>query len=301
MDKIIKIGIVGAGKFGGYHARKCADHPETELIGIHDLNAESRDRLAQQFAVRAFENQHDLLEDCDAVVIAAPASQHGRIARAGLAYGCHLLIEKPIATALDEALDIVQISQAKNLIVQVGHQERFVARAIGLDKIAERPRLIRAHRLNPFSVRGTDTSVTMDLMTHDIDLANWLMGGVPTHVQGRTITRKSDHPDHVWAHLSYPDGDVFLEASRLALQGDRRFEIHYPSGTIEINFNAKTLTHDTPFQMNADFGQHPDAKDSLAAGTEEFIRAIKTNSIPLISAQDGLNAAEIALKVDGHL
>lgn len=298
MSNPIRIGLIGAGKFGGYHAFKCAAHKDCEFVGVFDLDTGAAQALAVQHNIRGFESAARLIEECDAVVIAAPASFHGDYAIQVLSAERHALIEKPMATDLDEAREIVRLARDHKRIVQVGHQERFVGRAIGLDKIPERPLLIKAERLNPFSPRGTDTSVTMDLMTHDIDLVHWLMGGRAKRVdgQGRRVVTK--HPDHVMAQLDFDDASAFLEASRVAETGHRELTITYPSGTVRIDLNAKTLWHDTPFSLNANFGDHPDAKDSLGAGTHEFISAIVENRSPFISAQDGLLAVEAALSLD---
>jgi len=211
----------------------------------------------------------------------------------------HILVEKPLAVDLQSAERIIALASRNNLTVQVGHQERFVVRAIGLDKVSEKPILIRAIRRNGFSPRGTDTSVTMDLMTHDIDLVHWLMG-TPKQVRSKSIRQQSNFSDRVWEELEFDNGYAFLEASRIAEQGQRIMEISYPSGTVRINFNAKTLKNDTPFALNAKFADHPEAKDSLAAGTNEFVRAIRANTTPFISGHDGLAAVKTALMADHY-
>ena len=135
MADLVKIGVIGAGKFGGYHAGKCAAHPRTDFVGVFDTNQKASQSLSDRFNVTAFEHVESLIEACDAVVIAAPATFHGEYARQVLSAGRHALIEKPMATTLAEAEAIVGLAKAHKVIVQVGHQERFVARAIGLDKI----------------------------------------------------------------------------------------------------------------------------------------------------------------------
>ena len=298
MSEAISIGLIGAGKFGGYHAFKCAAHKACDFVGVFDINSDAAQALAEQHNIKQFETVEALIEACSAVVIAAPATFHGRYAIQALSAGRHALIEKPMATDLGEAKQIFQLAKERNLVAQVGHQERFVGRVIGLDKVPERPILIKAERLNPFSPRGTDTSVTMDLMTHDIDLVYWLMGSKASRITGRSRRELTDHPDHVMAQLEFDGSSAFLEASRLAKIGHRALTITYPSGTVRIDLNAKTLTHDTPFALNRDFGDHPEAKDSLGAGTHEFVSAIVENRAPFISAEDGLLAVETALALD---
>lgn len=298
MSDKLRIGLIGAGKFGGYHANKLDAHPSVNFSGIFDVSLSASTALSEKHGVEYFKQFDDLVDVSDALIVASPASYHGVYALRALEAGQNLLIEKPLATTLKDAKKIVEITEKKNLVVQVGHQERFVGRAIGLDKVPEKPILIKAERLNPYSPRGTDTSVTMDLMTHDIDLVLWLMGEPPESVRGAGRKIKSDTHDHVVAELSFSRGKAFLEASRDAPVGHREFEITYPSGTVTIDLNAKSLVNQTPFKLNRCFGESPQAKDSLAAGLDEFVSAIKEQRAPFISARDGLMAVDIATKVD---
>ena len=298
MSQKLNIGLVGAGKFGGYHAGKLAAHPSVEFAGVFDVSQTAAMALGERFNVPAFETFEQLLDQAESLVIASPATYHGDYSIAALEAGKNLLIEKPLATNLKQAKDIVRLSESKQLIVQVGHQERFVGRAIGLDKIPDRPLIIKAQRLNPYSERGTDTSVTMDLMTHDIDLVCWLMGEPAHSVRGHTRKVKSAAADHSWAQLDFDNGTAFLEASRLAQTGHRTLELSYPLGTVLIDLNAKTLTHNTPYKLNKRFGDAAEAKDSLAAGLNEFVSSIRAGRTPLISARDGLNAVEVATQID---
>lgn len=300
MGNKLRIGLVGAGKFGGYHANKLAAHAKVDFVGVFDVSQPAAKALGDRLSISVFDNFQSLLAESEALIIASPAIYHGDYALMALAERKHILIEKPIAVDLKQAREIARIAKKNSTIVQIGHQERFVGRAIGLNKIPERPVLIRARRLNPYSSRGTDTSVTMDLMTHDIDLVYWLMGETAKSIAGSVRVEKSDFADHAIARLEFANGALaFLEASRLAESGQRDIEISYPSGTVKIDLNAKTLVHDTPFRLNKKFGERAEAKDSLGAGLNEFVSAIRTKRTPFISATDGLNAVETALKVDG--
>ncbi len=298
MVKMIKIGVVGAGKFGGYHIGKCTAHPGVEYIGVFDKNDDAANAQSAKVGGRVFKSPAALFKACDAVIIAAPATAHGQLAIAALEQGLHILVEKPLATTLADATRIADLADIENLCVLAGHQERYVARAIGLGDVPEQPLLIKAQRLNPFSPRGTDTSVTLDLMTHDIDLVNWLMGGSPHLVTGQTFKERTAWPDHSFAELSYESGLAFLEASRLAEVSQRILEITYPSGTVRVDLNAKTLINDTPFNLNKNFADMPDARDSLAAGMNEFVSAITHKRTAFISALDGLEAVKIAQTID---
>ncbi|WP_409431796.1 Gfo/Idh/MocA family protein [Litorimonas sp. RW-G-Af-16] len=301
MKSRLKIGVVGAGVFGGYHANKCAAHPRTEFIGIFDPDLARAKAGAKTHDVTAFEKYEDMLVSVDAVVIACPARYHGQMAITALRAGKHCLIEKPIASTLHEAETIVSLADQNGCVVQVGHQERFVAKAIGLDTILETPAALTAARLGTFSERGTDVSVTLDLMTHDIDLVHMLMGKPSNRVSGESLCVKSDQPDAARAVLHYGATKARLQASRVEDGFTRVMTITYPSGILEIDFNAKTLRHNTPFNLNADFGNDPAAHDSLGAATHSFIESVLDGREVAVSAHDGLNALRAALIIDGNI
>lgn len=297
MSKRLKTGLVGAGVFAGYHANKLAAHARVDFVGVYDPDADRAAALAEKHGIDVL-SLEDLLAASDALVIACPASYHGQTAILALEVDCHCLVEKPIATTVRQADEIARIAKAKDLTVQVGHQERLVFRAIGLDRVSERPTAITALRSNPYSARGTDTSVTMDLMTHDIDLCTMIFGQAADSVTGKSVALKSETADEAEAVLQYGDAVVNLTASRVVEKGERHMTITYPSGVVRVDFNAKTVTHDTPFDLNLDFANDPSAKDSLGAATDIFISAALDGTPVLVTADEGAIAAQVAVKVD---
>lgn len=295
----LKIGVIGAGVFGNYHAAKCAAHPRHDFIGIFDPDHQRVRKAAQRHGTRAYDNCNTLLARVDAVIIASIAIHHGPIAVAALKAGCHVLVEKPIANTLEFAQAMVDLAKEKNLVLQVGHQERFVARAIGLDSAPQKPLRINATRFGPRARRGTDVSVTLDLMTHDLDMAMWLMGGRPVAVNGESIRVYSGTPDAARAVLTFKDGATArLEASRCEDELKRVMHIDYPDGYVRIDFVNKTFEDTTGYGFNQDFAAHPLAQDSLGAGTSAFTAAVLDGTPIAVSGQDGLNALEMALKID---
>lgn len=297
----VKVGLVGAGVFGGYHANKLAVLDRVDFVGVFDPDISRASELAKKHDVSAFPKAEALFAECEAVVIACPATYHGEMVIAALEAGLHVLVEKPIATDVTQTETIVALAKEYDRIVQVGHQERFVIRAIGLDKVSETPENIIAIRNTLYSIRGTDTSVTLDLMSHDIDLCCMLMKETPKTVSGSSESVKSDTPDRARAELNFVKGSAILSASRVEDAVTRQMTLKYPSGTVIIDFAAKTLQHNTPFELNADFGTDPSAEDSLGAATQSFISTIFNGTPVSVSAQDGLNAARIALQIDGEV
>lgn len=301
MNQSVKIAVIGGGVFGGYHANKCAAHPRADFIGVYDPNINRARVHADKHGVQAFDDIQAMLAKTQAVIVASPAHTHGAMALTALELGKHCLIEKPVASSLKDAERIIELAKAKNLIVQVGHQERFVAAAIGLDKLPQSPINIVSRRMSKYSKRGTDVSVTLDLMTHDLDLVLMLMGGSPKKVKGQTRIEKSNFPDFSQGELIFENGTASLTASRLEENFSRTMDITYPSGEVHIDFNAKMLTHNTPFDLNTDFGNDPAAKDSLGAANHAFISAILDAAPIPVTAQDGYNALKLALVIDGEL
>lgn len=305
MSRKLKIGVVGAGVFGGYHAGKCAAHSRVDYVGTLDKDLKRAEALAVPIGGRAFRSFGLLLAECDAIIIAAPASQHGEMALRSLKAGCHTLIEKPIATTRAAAQRCMDAAALNNLVLQVGHQERFVAKAIGLDRITEQPLRIEARRHSPYSSRGTDVSVTLDLMTHDFDMALWLMGEDAVEVRGHSVIVRSETPDAALAHMKFPHGTARLSASRVEDASERVMTLTYPSGTVMIDFNAKTLTQSDGFKaagfdLDPNFGDNPLAGDSLGAATDSFVSAVLDGTPVEITGGHGLRALDAALKVDGE-
>ena len=297
MSERLKIGLIGAGVFASYHAQKLSHHPRVNFTGVVDQSGKRAADLAAKHGVSRV-SLTDLLEMSEAVIIASPASTHKTMSEQALDAGCHCLIEKPIATAEDDAANIVQLAKSKNAIVQVGHQERMVLKATGLLNVRERPLRIEAVRNASYSARGTDTSVTLDLMTHDIDLCTALMGEAADDVFGQAGCVRSEMADMSYGRLRYGDTLVHLTASRVADRSERWMKLTYASGEVHIDFNKKTLTNSTSFALDANFAEKEIAKDSLGAATDNFVRAVLDGAPVLVSAEDGLVAVRTALKID---
>jgi len=297
MNNRLKIGLIGAGVFAGYHANKLAAHPRVDFIGVSDPDRERAEVLAHKHDVMVL-SKSDLLEAAEAVIIASPAIFHGGTTIAALQAGCHCLVEKPLAVTVEAAVEIETLSKRLGLTVQVGHQERMVLQTIGLDVVSERPIKVRARRVAPYSLRGTDTSVTMDLMTHDIDLCTLLFGRAPDRVEGKIACVRSASSDESHATLYYGDAIAELVASRIAEASQRQMTITYPSGDVSVDFNTKTLVHSTAFALNEKFGEEETVKDSLGAATDMFVRAILDNAPILVSAEDGTIAVHAAVEID---
>ena len=308
MGELLRIGVVGAGVFGGHHAAKCMAHPRVLLSGIHDADAARARALAEKLSGQPGTGTRDrgtrglealgleaLVERSDAVIVACPASGHAATALVALARARHTMVEKPLADGVAQGEAMVAAARAAGAVLQVGHQERFVAEAIGLHRVPEVPLRIRAWRDTLPGPRGRDVGVELDLMTHDIDLVLWLVGGEPRIVERTLHPGPDGRGDRAELCLRFEHTEVRLEASRIARMPRRVMELDYPSGRVRVDFNAKTLVHDTPFALDAAFGNAPQARDSLGAALDAFVRAVLDGARVPVTGQDGLRAMRLAL------
>ncbi len=300
MDTKVRVCVSGAGVFGGYHAAKLAAHPRVEFAGVYDPEHPERAQgLVAEHGGVAFSTREEMIAAADALIIASPAMAHYRQGLDALTHGLHVLVEKPLATRLEDAREMVALADRQGLILQVGHQERFVSAAIGLFDFPERPIRIEARREAPFDVRGSDVSVTLDLMTHDLDLANRLAGCEARDVSSVIQKGPEGRIDDVSAEIIYPDGlQATIKASRTAPARSRTMSIEYPSGVVEIDFFNHALVNNTPHALNAQFGEEACVVDSLAASVDSFVRAILDGDKICVCGHDGAKALALALRVD---
>ncbi|MEP6342974.1 MAG: Gfo/Idh/MocA family oxidoreductase [Maricaulaceae bacterium] len=294
----LKVAIIGAGVFGRYHAQKALAHKKVSSVSIYDLDISRARSIGDELGLDVIETFEDALASCDAVIIASPATFHAELALQSLKAGRHCLIEKPLAHELSLAQDICDLAREKNLIVHVGHQERYVLEAIGLNSIVSKPKLIELYRESPYSPRCTDVSSTLDLAVHDMDMVMWLMGGEPLGVLATGRSVETAFIDHSRAELIFDKTKAVIHTSRVANEARRTMLIVYPEGTIEIDFNAKTLVNNSPFMLNENFGDDPRARDALGASDHAFFDAVIGGTSSTIPPEDGMRALEWALEID---
>ncbi|XBQ16026.1 MAG: Gfo/Idh/MocA family oxidoreductase [Oceanicaulis sp.] len=300
-EKPLRAGVVGAGVFGGYHASKYAGLDDVAFVGVFDPVSDHAEKLCGAHGGRHFDSLAGLIEACDVITVASPAVFHHDAARRALIQSRPVLVEKPIAATLEEARELVQLAELNKVALRVGHQERFVFAAMGLFGDLPRIRSLSARRMGPPGVRNLDVSVTLDLMIHDIDLALALAGGRPDRVEAEMIENRAELADHVRAELHFPGGVVCtLESSRVAAGRDRVMAIEYENGaSVSVDFIAKSFDNPDRLDLDPDFADKPDAKDSLGANVAAFVKAARggTNG-PAADGAAGLLALETALRID---
>ena len=293
----IRVGVAGAGVFGGNHARKLVATDGAILVGIFDRDLERACALAEPLGASGFDNLDLMLMQIDALVVATPAVAHGGVARAAIDAGRHCLVEKPLSATHEDALILCEHAKARGLVLQSGHQERYIFKAMGLLDVAEHPRHLEAIRVGLPSVRGADVSATLDLMVHDIDLARLLFRCEPVSITAKRLAGKPENPDAVEANLVFANGSTArLLASRAADERDRRMTITYAGGDVAIDFISKTFTDGPAFGLHPDFATR--IADPMAAATSDFLAAIRGEIPVAISGDDGAAAVGIAEAID---
>ncbi len=270
----LKVGVAGAGVFGNYHAQKAAASARTDLVGVFDLDLARAKRVGDQFGAKGYDNYAEFLAACDAIVIAVPATWHEALAREAIEAHCHVLVEKPLALTGKAARYLADEAAARGRILQVGHQERFVAKAMGVLAIEETPLLIESVRAGPPAPdnRAGDVSVIWDLMIHDLDLAAMMLGNQFTGVMASGKRVHSDHLDEASAQFTYASGGVArLKASRAAAERQRTMHVVYPSGELSIDFLTRKLENTTGYDVRVDIAA--ELPDPLGAADEGFYAA----------------------------
>ena len=294
----LKAAVIGAGAFGRHHAAKYRALSESgqdiELFAIADPSAEVRRNAAAQYGVLAVADWRELLGKVDLVSICSPAVTHAEIVRAFLNAGAHVLVEKPIATTIEEANDLVALAAKTGRVLTVGHQERFVFARTGLLDQAETPLEIQCWRRGPWTGRGDDVSAVLDLMIHDLDLVHMLVDGQVTDVKARGLTQYGPHADEVSAAITFANGTVArLDTSRIAETRKRGLRAVYADGVVEIDFLTREVKNTTPRPLAA-----LEMGDPLGESVASFVAAARGAAAPMVLAEQARQALETAVRID---
>ncbi len=301
----LRIGIAGAGHFGRYHALKVAASTRATLVGLYDLDAERARTVGWEAGAPDMDFQ-TLLDASDAVIVAAPAEAHHALAAAALRAGKHVLVEKPIAATLAQADELAAIAAERRLVLQVGHLERFSAAFGAVSGQLGAPLYIEAARIGPFKQRGTDVSVILDLMIHDLDLVLSLVASPIESVDAVGAAVASEHADIANARIRFANGAVAtITASRVAARTERRMRLFAQDGYLAVDFANRQLTviargRGKPVPGVAGFGMQEVSwqdHDSLEAEHAAFVAAVLDGAPVMVDAAAGRRALAAALAV----
>jgi len=313
----VRIGVVGAGSLGFHHTRILRDVSGAELVGFYEASAERASKVSADLGVRAFPTLESLLDAVDAVSVVVPTPGHFAVAAPALERGRHVLIEKPIATTLDEADALLDIARRTGALVQTGHVERFNRAVRAALPYVDSPRFIESDRLAPFNPRGSDVAVVLDLMIHDIDLVRTFVGGGIASVAAVGVPVLTPFVDIANARISFDAGAVAnITASRVSRERMRKLRIFQQSGYLSLDLAAGTgefyrlrtdvdlaaLVRDAQgAQALESFVEHITLEASegepLRLELESFVAAAAGQAPIAVTGEDGRQALAAALSI----
>jgi predicted dehydrogenase len=301
--------VIGVGRLGAEHARLLKELPGSKLVGVYDVDAERGRAVAERIGTHSFAQLSPLLEAAEGAVIAVPTRAHLETAQVALEAGCHTLVEKPLARTLEEADRLVSLADACRVVLGVGHVERFNGVLMGCEPYIDRPRFIESLRLAPFQPRGTDVTVILDLMIHDIDLVLGLVRGRVVEVRAVGVPVVSSSVDIANARLAFEDGTVAnITASRVSARPLRQLRLFQSSGYFSLDLRAgrgEFLRRGSdPLGVAGGPEDLVDRVEIAAAQVEPlrleleaFLQAIRGEASRLVTAREGRRALAVALEI----
>ncbi|MET0987080.1 MAG: Gfo/Idh/MocA family oxidoreductase [Steroidobacteraceae bacterium] len=306
----IRTAVIGVGYLGRFHAQKYAQLPDAELVAVVDRDQGAASKVAAETCCEALTDFRALFGRVQAVSIAVPTPAHYEIAKACLEHGVHVLVEKPITTTVEQARELITIAERHRCVLQVGHLERFNPAIVAAASVLKTPRFVESHRMAPFKLRGTDVSVVLDLMIHDIDLIQELVGAPLESIDAIGANVFSGEIDIANARLRFAGGCVAnTTASRISMKQERKIRIFQDDAYFSIDLQQKILTivrkkSDAPIESAAQVAieeQSFDQGDALLDEIVSFLGVVRTGGRPVVTGEDGLRALETALRITSHV
>lgn len=319
MEKL-NIGVIGVGHLGSLHSKMYSEIESANFVGLFDVDETKRKEAASKYKVKTFGSIEELLNSVDAVSVATVTTTHFEVAKQALNAGKHVLIEKPITSTLAEADELIALAKKKNVLIQVGHIERFNPAIISLESYQLNPMFIESHRLAQFNPRGTDVAVVLDLMIHDIDIILSLVNSPVKQIDANGVAVVSDTPDIANARLQFENGCVAnVTSSRISRTKMRKMRMFQSNAYIAIDFQQGSAD---VFRLGNEgegsiwstmlLGQigegkkkrniiyeQPEIKkiNALKYELESFISAIQNNTRPIVNGEDGRMALDVAQQI----
>ncbi len=310
---MLKVGIFGVGHLGKFHLKNWREINDVEIVGFYDPSNENALLIAEDYQLKRFTNINKLLAACDAVDIVAPTTFHYELCKAAILKSKHVFVEKPMANTMDEAKELLKLAKEANIKFQVGHVERFNPAFLVLDIEELAPMFIEVHRLSQFNPRGTDVSVILDLMIHDIDIILKLVKSNVKSLSANGVSVMSDTPDIANVRIEFDNGCVAnLTSSRISVKKMRKMRLFQKNAYISIDFlekkteitRLKTPADKNAFIFDIDtnngkktiayYTPKIDDRNAIKMELESFREAIVNNIGTVVSEVDGFRAMEVA-------
>ena len=299
----LRTAVIGAGHLGRYHAEKYAALKDVELVAVCDLNRDRAQQVAAIHGAASLADYRELRDRVDAVTIAADTSAHFELARFFLENGVHVLVEKPMTTTSTQGRELTAIAEKNDLRLQVGHVERFNPALLSARQRLATVQFIECHRLAPFTTRGADVNVILDLMIHDLDLILSLLGSRPVRVSAVGISVLTETADIANARIEFASGAVAnVTASRVSTTVQRKFRVFHEGRYMSIDFGAGEVQ----LVSRAETDKLPELReerwsldkgDALLAEVESFCESIRTCSPCQVTGRDGVLALDVAERI----
>jgi predicted dehydrogenase len=302
----IRTAVIGVGYLGKFHAAKYQNMAGVELVGVVDIDKQRAEQIAAELETKAYADYRDVIDKVDAVSIVVPTSEHFEISRVFLENDVDLLVEKPFTATIEEADELIRLSNTKGLVVQVGHLERYNTAVVALRDVIKKPLFIESHRLSIFRSRATDVSVVLDLMIHDIDIIfNFVKSDLKAiHASGIPVI--TDKVDIANARLEFDNGCVAnVTASRVSMKDERKMRLFQQDTYIAIDFanHKATVVHKKDdYEEGLIPGMEIEARmfskgDALDEELKSFIDSVRSRTRPSVTGQMGRDALKAALDV----
>jgi predicted dehydrogenase len=302
----LRAAVIGAGRLGSLHAAKYAATAGVKLAYVVDVDGDRAAKLASQYGAAPATDYRALDNKVDVVTVASPGVTHHEIATHLLRAQCDVLLEKPMATTIEDARALAKLAESSGRILQIGHLERFNPAVIHLRSIVNGPRFVECHRLAPFTERGTDVDVVLDLMVHDLDVLLSLTGAEATSVEALGVAILTDQIDVANARIRFGNGMIAnVSSSRVAARRERKIRFFQPDAYISVDYEARKIqvyrksppaagsTFPVISAQQIELGE----ADALADEVASFIAAVRTRSTPAVSARDGLRVIELIERI----
>ncbi len=303
--KNIRVGVIGVGFLGRFHAEKYAALPDAQLVGIVDTDKTRAAEIAERLQTRAFDDPEQLIGKVDAVSVVVPTVLHHSIAKPFLEKGIHVLIEKPVTSTLDQADDLIGVAAKNGVILQVGHIERFNPAVAAVRPLIKSPRYITAERSAPFTVRCTDVSVVLDLMIHDLDIVMDLAGSAPREVSAAGASLITREVDTASARILFENGCVAdVAASRISDEKKRLLRIFDGECMYQSDYQSQQAIVSRRGAQKPEFVAHQlavDRRDTLADEIRAFVQSALDGTRPLVSGIEGRRALALASTITENI
>ena len=313
---MLKVGVFGVGHLGKFHLNNWKEISDVEVVGFYDPSDENAAVVSKQYQLKRFTGINKLIESCDAVDIVAPTTSHYALCKAAILKSKHVFVEKPLANTMEEARELLKLAKEANIKFQVGHVERFNPAFLALNNQELSPMFIEVHRLAQFNPRGTDVSVILDLMIHDIDIILKLVNSNVKTMSANGVSVMSDTPDIANVRIEFDNGCVAnLTSSRISIKKMRKMRLFQKNAYISIDFlekkteitKIKTKEDKDAFTFDVEtnngkktialYSPKIEDRNAIKMELESFRDAIVNNTNTVVSDVDGFRAMEVAHQI----